>query len=74
MICGPHMHNQQDLLRILTENALIEMVWPEDITTVVEKYVEDSSFRNNQGEKGFALMQENQGAKDVLWEKLQLYW
>ena len=74
VICGPHMHNQQDLLRILTENALIEMVRPEDITAVIKKYVEDSIFRIKQGEKGFALMQENLGAKDILWEKVQLYW
>lgn len=73
VICGPHMHNQQDLLRILKEKMLINIVNSEQMTAVVESHLLDSKTLQIQAEKGFFLMQENQGAKTLLWHSLQQY-
>ncbi|NDH08438.1 MAG: 3-deoxy-D-manno-octulosonic acid transferase [Gammaproteobacteria bacterium] len=71
VMCGPHMHNQQDLLRILKEQELIELVCPENLVAIMDKYISNHELRQHQGEKGFALMQDHKGAKDMLWAHIR---
>lgn len=71
VMCGPHMHNQQDLLRILKEKELVELVSQDSLVAVLDKYLLDHALRQYKGEKGFALTQDNKGAKDILWAHIK---
>jgi 3-deoxy-D-manno-octulosonic-acid transferase len=71
VVCGPYMHNQQDLLRILKMNDVLVISDTSTLVDDIKKLLIDKALRHTFGEKGYAVMQENQGARDLLWQRLK---
>ena len=65
VLCGPYMHNQQDLLRILQMNEVIGVTEPSSLVTDLRRLLTDKQLRQVQGEKGHAVIQKNQDAREL---------
>ncbi|OGP59246.1 MAG: hypothetical protein A2162_09830 [Deltaproteobacteria bacterium RBG_13_52_11b] len=74
VLFGPHMFNFSEISRLLIEaKGAIRVDGREDLVLQVKRLLDDETTRNEVGEKGHQLLQENQGATDRIFEKIKPY-
>lgn len=63
VIFGPHMENVSEIARLAVENgAGIQVGTPDELKEVLGKVIADPSLSTKMGDKGLALLKEQQGA------------
>jgi 3-deoxy-D-manno-octulosonic-acid transferase len=63
VIFGPHMENVSDIAQLVVERgAGVQVNTPDELRKVLGRLIADPSLRKEMGLKGFALLQEHQGA------------
>jgi 3-deoxy-D-manno-octulosonic-acid transferase len=74
VLFGPHMFNFSEMARLLIEaGGAVRVVGTDDLALQVKRLLDDETTRNDVGEKGHRLLQENQGATERIFEKIKPY-
>ena len=74
VLFGPHMFNFSEISRLLIEaKGAIRVAGTDDLVLQVKRLLDDETTRNDVGEKGHQILQENQGATDRIFEKIKPY-
>ena len=74
VLFGPHMFNFSEISRLLTERqGAIQVEGKEDLLFQVKRLLDDEGARNKAGEKGYRVLQENQGATERIFDEIKPY-
>ena len=74
VLFGPHMFNFREISRLLTEReGAIQIQGKEDLVLQVRRLLDDEGARNKVGEKGYRVLQENQGATERIFDEIKPY-
>ena len=74
VLFGPHMFNFSEISRLLTERqGAIRVEGKEDLLFQVKRLLDDEGARNKAGEKGYRVLQENQGATERIFDEIKPY-
>ena len=74
VLFGPHMFNFSEISRLLIEaKGAIRVDGRDDLVLQVKRLLDDEKTRNDVGEKGHQVLQENQGATDRIFKKIKPY-
>jgi 3-deoxy-D-manno-octulosonic-acid transferase len=74
VLFGPHMFNFREISRLLTEReGAIQVQGKEDLLFQVKRLLDDEGARNKVGEKGYQVLQENQGATERIFKEIKPY-
>ena len=74
VLFGPHMFNFSEISRLLTERqGAIRVEGKEDLLFQVKRLLDDEGARNKVGEKGYRVLQENQGATERIFDEIKPY-
>ncbi len=74
VLFGPHMFNFLEISRLLTEReGAIQVQGKEDLLLQVKRLLDDEGARNKVGEKGYQILQENQGATERIFQEIKPY-
>ena len=74
VLFGPHMFNFSEISRLLIEaKGAIRVDGRDDLVLQVKRLLDDEKTRNDVGEKGHQILQENQGATDRIFKKIKPY-
>jgi 3-deoxy-D-manno-octulosonic-acid transferase len=74
VLFGPHMFNFSEISRLLTERGgAIQVRGKEDLVLQVKRLLDDEAARNELGEKGYQVLQENQGATERIFDEIRHY-
>jgi len=74
VLFGPHMFNFSEISRLLTERqGAIQVEGKEDLLFQVKRLLDDEGARNKVGEKGYRVLQENQGATERIFDEIKPY-
>jgi 3-deoxy-D-manno-octulosonic-acid transferase len=74
VLFGPHMFNFLEISRLLTEReGAIQVQGKEDLVLQVKRLLDDEGARNKAGEKGYQILQENQGATERIFDEIKPY-
>jgi len=74
VLFGPHMFNFREISRLLTEReGAIQVQGKEDLLFQVKRLLDDEGARNKVGEKGYQVLQENQGATERIFDEIKPY-
>ena len=74
VLFGPHMFNFSEISRLLTERqGAIQVEGKEDLLFQVKRLLDDEGARNKVGEKGYQVLQENQGATERIFKEIKPY-
>ncbi len=74
VLFGPHMFNFREISRLLTEReGAIQVLGKEDLVLQVKRLLNDEAARIKAGEKGYQVLQENQGATERIFDEIKPY-
>jgi 3-deoxy-D-manno-octulosonic-acid transferase len=74
VLFGPHMFNFLEISRLLTEReGAIQVQGKEDLALQLKRLLDNEGARTRIGEKGYQVLQENQGATERIFEEIKPY-
>lgn len=74
VLFGPHMFNFLEISRLLTEReGAIQVQGKEDLALQLKRLLDNEGARTTIGEKGYQVLQENQGATERIFGEIKPY-